>query len=103
MPSLADLAHVDRAEELFELLGVPFDPRVLARGRVHVLRLCGAALAHAERTRPLASEAERLAALADALRRAHDLVARGGAAAAMGTCGGCGVDGDACGPGRIAR
>jgi nitrogenase-stabilizing/protective protein len=85
-----ELAGLESAEEFFERLGVPFDPAVLRRARLHVLRAFGLLVAQIDSRRP--SPAERRRLYADALGRAHSLYASAGAPRAPGGgCGGCRV------------
>ena len=72
---LPELAGLSEAEEFFEALGVPFDPRVLERHRLHVLKSFGLAVESWLAVNPEAGAAERRAALAGALRAAHDVFA----------------------------
>jgi nitrogenase-stabilizing/protective protein len=73
---LPELAGLDDAEQIFEALGVPYDPRVLAAHRLHVLRRFGLAVETFLAERPLASESERRAAIRRALRESHDTFRR---------------------------
>jgi nitrogenase-stabilizing/protective protein len=94
MSTLDQLETVDCAEDYFELLGVPYDVAVLGASRLHVLRAFGLAIAEIDARRPLPPDAARLRLYRQALRRAHDLVARGAAQerrAFHGRCGGCDV------------
>ncbi|WP_242343318.1 nitrogenase-stabilizing/protective protein NifW [Anaeromyxobacter terrae] len=75
-PALPELQDLEAAEDFFAALGVPFDPRVLAVSRLHVLRRFGLAMEASLRERPGASEGERRAELRAALREAHALFAR---------------------------
>jgi nitrogenase-stabilizing/protective protein len=75
--SLPELGQLERAEEFFEALGVPYDPRVVTIHRMQLLRILGAAFASMEPSLPfLGTEALR-AALRGALREAHETLARG--------------------------
>jgi hypothetical protein len=95
MNSLDELERVERAEDYFELLEVPFDTAVLHASRVHLLRVFGFAIAEIDARTPAPEGPERLRLYRDALRRAHALVANDGAhragAGAVGRCGGCGT------------
>jgi nitrogenase-stabilizing/protective protein len=70
-PSVEDLASIDSAEALFEALGVPYDPRILAVARLHVLRRFGQACAALDADAGL-SAAERRERLRAALAAAHE-------------------------------
>ena len=74
---LPELGGAEEAEDFFEALGVPFDPRVVASHRTPLLRLFGRAVAELDLApRPGDEEALR-ALLRRALREAHDAVAAG--------------------------
>ncbi|HEY6098559.1 MAG TPA: nitrogenase-stabilizing/protective protein NifW [Anaeromyxobacter sp.] len=75
-PLLPELAGLEDAEQIFEALGVPYDPRVLAPYRLHVLRRFGLCVEAFLAERPLASESERRAALRQALRDSHETFTR---------------------------
>jgi nitrogenase-stabilizing/protective protein len=68
IPELASLAE---AEEFFEVLGVPYEPRVLAAHRLHVLKVFALALGAWLEANPAADAPARRAAAARALREAH--------------------------------
>jgi nitrogenase-stabilizing/protective protein len=92
MPTLDQLEAVDRAEDYFGLLGVPYDPAVLRASRIHLLRAFGVAIAEIDAREPLPPEGERLRLYRRALRRAYALVARSaahGRRALRRRCGGC--------------
>ena len=72
------IANIERAEELFGLLDVAFDPAVLAVHRIAILKRFGQELGVLERRQPPLSEAERLSLYAAALDRTHAIYARGG-------------------------
>jgi hypothetical protein len=72
------IAHMEAAEDLFALLGVAFDPAVLAVHRVAILRRFGQEVAVLERRRPRLTEVERRPLFGAALQRAHGLYALGG-------------------------
>jgi nitrogen fixation protein NifB len=72
---LPDLSALDGAEEFFEALGVPFDPRVLAVHRLHVLRRFGLEREAIDREGGL-SDPDRLQRYRAALAGAHDLFTR---------------------------
>jgi hypothetical protein len=95
MSTLDELERVERAEDYFELLEVPFDGAVLHASRVHLLRVFGFAIAEIDARTPPPDEPERLRLYRDALRRAHALVAHDGAhragAGSASRCGGCGA------------
>ena len=71
------LAHIESVEDLFELLGVPSDPRVLAVHRLRILRRFGAEMTVIVRSAPDAPEAALLAQYAAALTSIHEQCARG--------------------------
>ena len=74
MTSLANLPELDgasEAEDFFEALGVPFDPRVLAGRRLQVMRIFGLALEAWLTANPDGDARARRAAAAGALREAH--------------------------------
>jgi nitrogenase-stabilizing/protective protein len=73
--ALAAASAAASAEELFEALGVPFDPRVLASARLHVLRRFGLARAPIDAD-PAIDAADRLRRYAEALADAHALFTR---------------------------
>jgi nitrogenase-stabilizing/protective protein len=77
--ALPELAGASDAEEFFEALGVPFERRVLALHRLHVLKRFAEAAAAFRRDHPEASEPELRATLREALREAHDRFVGGGA------------------------
>ncbi len=64
------------AEELFEFLGVRYDPRVLTAYRLHVLRRFGLEMDLIDRQHPSLEEEARLALYREALVRAHELFQR---------------------------
>jgi nitrogenase-stabilizing/protective protein len=68
---LAELTGLTEAEEFFDVLGVPYEPRVLAAHRLHVLKVFGMALGAWLEANPGADPAARRAAAARALREAH--------------------------------
>jgi hypothetical protein len=72
------IAQIDVAEDLFELLGVAFDPAVLAVHRIAILKNFGHAATAIEQRRPLLSEDERFLLYEEALQHVHDLHAEGG-------------------------
>lgn len=65
------------AEELFEFLGVPYEPRVLRIYRLHVLRRFGLEMDLIDRQEPGLGEEDRLERYRQALLRAHQLFQRG--------------------------
>lgn len=71
IPPLPELAGLAEAEEIFEALGVPYEPAVLRASRLHVLRRFGASIDAFLAERPQASERERREALRHALRASH--------------------------------
>ncbi len=68
---IAELASLTEAEEFFDVLGVPCEPRVLAAHRLHILKVFGMALTSWLDANPGAEPAARRAAAARALREAH--------------------------------
>ena len=68
---IAELAGAREAEDFFEALGVPFEPRVLARHRLQVMKIFGLALQAWMGENPGADAATRRAAATGALREAH--------------------------------
>jgi hypothetical protein len=79
---IAELASLTEAEEFFDVLGVPYDPRVLAQHRLHVLKIFGMALASWLDANPDADAAARRRAAVRALREAHEAFAEDERAAA---------------------
>jgi nitrogenase-stabilizing/protective protein len=73
--AIPELAGLSEAEEFFEVLGVAYDPAVLASHRLRVVKLFGLALRSWLDVNPRASRPERRAAAARALREAHDAFA----------------------------
>ncbi len=69
--ALPELEAAREAEDFFEALGVPFDPRVLAAHRLQVMKLFGLALAAWHDVNAGADARARRAAAAGALREAH--------------------------------
>ncbi|HET8539433.1 MAG TPA: nitrogenase-stabilizing/protective protein NifW [Anaeromyxobacter sp.] len=70
-PAPSELAGLSEAEEFFEALGVPFEPRVLDAHRLHVMKAFGLAIESWLATNPDADADARRRALAGALREAH--------------------------------
>jgi hypothetical protein len=68
---LPELEGAREAEDFFEVLGVPFDPRVLARHRLQVMKVFGLALEAWLAVNPAVDARARRAAAAGALREAH--------------------------------
>ena len=68
---IPELDGLDEAEEFFEALQVPYDRRVLARHRLHLLRVFGLVLGSWIRSNPEATPRERRDAAVRALREAH--------------------------------
>ena len=66
------LAQLARAEEFFEVLGVAYDPRVVAVYRLRLLKRFGLEVAAIDAQEPRPTAPERLRLCAEALRRAHD-------------------------------
>jgi nitrogenase-stabilizing/protective protein len=75
---LPELGQVERAEDFFEALDVPYDREVVTVHRTQILRLFGAAVAALEASMPFLGEAALRATLRGALREAHDHLAAGG-------------------------
>jgi nitrogenase-stabilizing/protective protein len=73
--AVPELAGLSEAEEFFEALGVPHDPRVLDAHRLHVMKTFGLALASWLSVNPHAEADARRAAAARALREAHGVFA----------------------------
>lgn len=69
--ALPELAGLTEAEEFFEALGVPYEPRVLAAHRLPLLKVFGMALSAWVDANAGAEPAARRAAAARALREAH--------------------------------
>jgi nitrogenase-stabilizing/protective protein len=69
--ALPELEGLESAEDFFAALRVPFDARVLAVSRLHVMRRFGRAMDELLRGGRGASEAETREALRGALRDAH--------------------------------
>jgi nitrogenase-stabilizing/protective protein len=72
---IAELASLTEAEEFFDVLGVPYEPKVLAKHRLHILKIFGMALTSWLDANPGADAAARRAAAARALREAHEAFA----------------------------
>jgi nitrogenase-stabilizing/protective protein len=95
MPVSDALARLERAEQYFDLLGLAYDPRVLAVYRLRLLKRFGMAVADIEERRLPADDVERRRLYAEALRSAHDAFARRAASEApaaageLAACGGC--------------
>jgi hypothetical protein len=68
---LPELSGAREAEDFFEALGVPFDPRVLAGHRLQVMKIFGLALEAWLTANPGGDVRARRAAAAGALREAH--------------------------------
>jgi hypothetical protein len=62
------LAHVEKAEDVFELFQVEFDPHVLAVHRVHILRELGERLSVLVLSIPTRTEHQRMEDCAGVLR-----------------------------------
>ncbi len=69
-----ELDAVEKAEDLFEVLEVPYDRRFVAVHRTRLLRLFGQALAALQDSVPFLSEAAIRATLRAALRDAYERV-----------------------------
>jgi Nitrogen fixation protein NifW len=72
---IPELDGLSEAEEFFDALAVPYDARVLAAHRLHVVKAFGLAAEAWLSTNPEADAAARRRALASALRQAHDVFA----------------------------
>jgi len=72
---LPELAGLSEAEEFFEALGVRYDPRVLDAHRLHVVKAFALAVESWLALNAEAGPAARRAAIAGALRAAHDVFA----------------------------
>jgi hypothetical protein len=72
------ISTIEVAEDLFALFGETYSPETLRVYRLHILKRFGMEVAMLERRDPPLSEAERTELYAQALRRTHDLYARGG-------------------------
>ena len=70
-----ELANLFEAEEFFEALEQPYDPRVLDAHRLQIMKVFGLALESWLRSNPQADARERRDAAARALREAHDVYA----------------------------
>ena len=75
-PLLPELSGATEAEEIFDALRVPYDARILAAYRLHVLRRFGLCAEAFLAEHPQASVEERRAALRGALRESHDTFTR---------------------------
>jgi nitrogenase-stabilizing/protective protein len=75
-PLLPELLGAAEAEEIFDVLDVPYDAVILAACRLHVLRRFGLCAAAFLAEHPRATEAERREALRRALRESHDTFTR---------------------------
>ncbi len=74
---LADFRRAETAEEYFETLDVPYDPRVVAVNRLHILRHFAAAVARIDAEVALPNA--RMAAYRTALAQAHEAFTTAGA------------------------
>jgi nitrogenase-stabilizing/protective protein len=70
-----ELAGLSEAEEFFEALGVPYDPRVLDAHRLHVMKAFGLAFASWLSVNPGTDAGARRTAAARALREAYGVFA----------------------------
>jgi hypothetical protein len=70
------IAQAEGAEEVFEILGIPYDPAVLRVYRLRLLRTFGLTVATLERNDPSREEADQQRLYAEALAEAHDIFAR---------------------------
>jgi nitrogenase-stabilizing/protective protein len=71
------IAEIEKAEDLFALLGETYQPSVLRVHRLHILRRFGEVMAQVEERRPPASDEQRRTLLRKALRDAHAAFAGG--------------------------
>jgi nitrogenase-stabilizing/protective protein len=72
---LPELAGLSTAEDFFEALQVPYEPRVLEAHRLQILKVFGLALAAWVRANLDADARDRRDAAARALKEAHDVFA----------------------------
>lgn len=77
LAGLSELEGASEAEDFFEVLGVAFDPQVLAHHRLQVMKIFGLALDAWLAANPGADGPARLAAASGALREAHLAFAEG--------------------------
>jgi hypothetical protein len=78
MNLLNAIANIEEAEDLFALLDVAFEPAVLVVHRIAILKRFGQEVGALERRQPPLVEDERRPLYAAALKRTHDICARGG-------------------------
>ena len=72
------LEHVETAEDLFELLELPYNPDVLRVHRLHILKRFGDAVAQIERQVVAGDDpCDRRSQYSAALKRAHDYYEKG--------------------------
>lgn len=74
-----ELAAMEDAEDLFELFGVSYDPRVLTVHRLQFLKYFGGEVADIDKRTPPVDDAARRRLYAEALKKAHDYYASGAA------------------------
>ncbi len=72
---LPELVGLSEAEELFQALGVAYDPKVLDAHRLHVMKVFGLAAEAWLAANGGAGLTERRRSIASALRQAHDVFA----------------------------
>jgi hypothetical protein len=71
------IAEIERAEDLFDLLGEVYQDSILRVHRFRILKRFGREVARLEEAAPLLAEEARRACYAAALRRIHDEYVRG--------------------------
>jgi len=71
------IAEIERAEDLFDLLGEVYQASILRAYRFRILKRFGREVARLEEAVPLLAEEARRACYAAALRRIHDEYVRG--------------------------
>jgi Nitrogen fixation protein NifW len=72
------IAEIENAEELFDLLGEPYQRSTLRVHRFRILKRFGREVARLEETAPLLAEEARRVHYSAALRRIHDDYVKGG-------------------------
>ena len=77
------IAEIERAEDLFDLLGEVYQDSILRAHRFRILKKFGQVVARLEETAPLLAEEARRAHYAAALRRIHDEYVRGDVSEAL--------------------
>ena len=71
------IAEIERAEDLFDLLGEVYQDSILRVHRFRILKRFGREVARLEEAAPLLAEEARRTCYAAALRRIHDEYVRG--------------------------